>query len=93
MQAPLYTNKARLLPRSTFVVGYDTAIRLVMPRYYGGETGMLLQFAELKHRGCSFLVAGRAEGADFKGLKDLDMPQALSDMVRQGCCLLVWMCE
>ena len=82
MQAPLYTNKARLLPRSTFVVGYDTAIRLVMPKYYGGEVDMLLQFAELKHAGCSFLVAGRAEGDDFKGLKDLEMPEALAEMVR-----------
>ena len=51
MQAPLYTLKARLLPGSTFVVGYDTAIRLVMPKYYRGEQGMLLQFAELKHAG------------------------------------------
>ena len=50
-QAPLYTVKARLLPRATFVVGYDTAIRLVMPKYYGGQEGMLLQFAELKHAG------------------------------------------
>ena len=52
VQAPLYTLKARLFPGSTFVVGYDTAIRLVMPKYYGGENGMLLQFAELKHAGC-----------------------------------------
>lgn len=51
-QAPLYTLKARLFPGSTFVVGYDTAIRLVMPKYYGGQEGMLLQFAELKHAGC-----------------------------------------
>ena len=52
MQAPLFTLKARLYPRSTFVVGWDTAVRLVMPKYYDGEAGMLSQFAELRVRGC-----------------------------------------
>ena len=52
MQAPLFTVKAGLYPGSTFVVGYDTAVRLVMPKYYDGEAGMFLQFAELRVRGC-----------------------------------------
>lgn len=44
-RASLFTNKARLLPGACFVVGWDTAIRLVMPKYYdGSETNMLLQF-------------------------------------------------
>jgi hypothetical protein len=35
-----------MFPDSTFVVGYDTAKRLVMPKYYGdSELSMLLQFA------------------------------------------------
>jgi hypothetical protein len=52
VQAPLFTLKARLYPQSTFVVGYDTAVRLVMPKYYDGEAGMLSQFSELRVRGC-----------------------------------------
>ena len=56
VQAPLYTIKAKLFPDSIFVVGYDTAIRLVDPKYYGGHVGMLLQFAELRSLGCRFLV-------------------------------------
>ena len=41
-QASLFTDKARLFPRSAFVIGYDTAVRLVAPRYYaraGGRPG------------------------------------------------------
>jgi hypothetical protein len=34
-RAPLYVNKADLFPRSAFVVGHDTAARLVLPKYYG----------------------------------------------------------
>ena len=52
MQAPLFTLKAKLYPCSTFVVGWDTAVRLVMPKYYDGEVGMYSQFAELRVRGC-----------------------------------------
>jgi len=33
--ATLYVHKAALFPRSVFVVGHDTAVRLVMPKYYG----------------------------------------------------------
>ena len=44
---PLFTQKAQLLPGSLFVVGYDTAVRLVLPKYYGdgSTTAMLLDFA------------------------------------------------
>lgn len=56
VQAPLYTLKAKLFPQSTFVVGYDTAVRLVDPKYYGGHTQMVVQFEELAYLGCSFLV-------------------------------------
>lgn len=83
-QAPLYVEKARLFARSTFVVGYDTAIRLVMPKYYGGRTRMLLQLAALRHRGCQFLVAGRlGESGRFLTLDKVDMPEEIAEEVRR----------
>ncbi|MCP5100175.1 MAG: hypothetical protein GY943_31870, partial [Chloroflexi bacterium] len=33
--APTYVEKAQLYPGCTFVVGYDTAVRVLHPRYYG----------------------------------------------------------
>ncbi len=80
---PLFTGKARLLPNSTFVVGYDTAVRLVMPKYYGNDaTQMLLEFAQLRHLGCSFLVAGRRDGESgrFLTLADASVPEQLQDL-------------
>ena len=44
MQAPLFTQKADLFHDSVFVVGQDTAARLVRPDYYGNnDQAMLLQ--------------------------------------------------
>ena len=61
-----------------FVQGYDTAVRLVNPKYYGGDVGMAVQFTQLRMRGCSFLVAGRREACgDFKTLDDIVVPEAL----------------
>ena len=49
-QAPLFTLKAKLFADSTFVIGYDTAIRLIMPKYYRGEVNMLLELAAMRYR-------------------------------------------
>jgi hypothetical protein len=70
--------KADLFPRSTFVVGYDTAVRLVQERYYGSETAMLLQFARLANQKCDFFVAGRVDGAGkFCTLDDIAVPEII----------------
>lgn len=83
-RAPLFSQKAALFPGATFVVGYDTAIRLVMPKYYGGEVEMLRAFEEIRNLGCSFVVAGRAattaEGEAFLTLADVDVPEQLRDV-------------
>jgi hypothetical protein len=61
-------------------VGWDTAARVVMPKYYGdSETAMQLVLAEIGHQGCSFLVAGRLDekgDGRFKTLDDIRLPQS-----------------
>ncbi len=86
-QAPLYPDKAKILHNSTFVLGYDTAVRLVMPRYYGGHDGMLLQLAGMSHLGCHVVVAGRIATNDqgessFMTFEDVEVPDAITDLVR-----------
>lgn len=74
--APTFLEKARLFPRTTFVVGYDTAVRILAPRYYNNSYNeMLAALDELRERGCRFLVAGRAndEGEYFQA-DDLEVP-------------------
>lgn len=74
--APLFVAKARLFPGSTFVIGADTAVRLLQAKYYAdGETGMHAAFATIAERGNRFFVGGRVDGAgQFVEVDHLDIP-------------------
>ncbi|MCH9016687.1 MAG: hypothetical protein IIB89_02845 [Chloroflexi bacterium] len=74
-RAETFFKKARLFPGRTFVVGWDTAIRLVAPRYYGGSGAMMMALAEMLAAGTRFLVAGREDQGIFKTLNDVPVPQ------------------
>ena len=68
--APTYLDKARLFPGSTFVVGHDTAVRIVEPRWYGGIAARDAMLDELEALGVRLLVFGRV---DHSGrFRDLD---------------------
>lgn len=80
--AATYVEKARLYPGATFVVGYDTAERVLQPRYYRDSYDeMLAALATIRERGCRFLVAGRIdEDGAFRDIADLQIPDAFSDL-------------
>jgi hypothetical protein len=57
---PNFVGKSELFPGTVFVVGLDTAVRIVDPRFYAGSDGtMCAALHALDRRGCRFLVAGR----------------------------------
>ena len=58
-RAALYTEKAALFPAAVFVVGADTAERVLQPRFYGGERQMHQAVAAVGAAGSRFLVAAR----------------------------------
>lgn len=80
--APTFVEKARLYPGATFIVGYDTAERILHPRYYQNSyDNMLAALAEIRQRGCRFLVAGRVdESGAFRDLTDLNIPPSFHNM-------------
>lgn len=86
-RAPLFSMKAQLFPNSKFVIGADTALRIVAPKYYGGEANMIASLIDMKSSGCKFLVAGRLEQRKdgvqsewFQTINDVPVPPGLSDM-------------
>ena len=68
--APTYLEKARLFPGATFVVGHDTALRIIEPRWYGGVAGRDAKLDELETLGTRFLVFGRVDATGR--FRDLD---------------------
>ena len=80
-RAPLFRDKAELFPGCTFVVGYDTAVRLVDPRYYAGPDGRDAALREIGSRGCRFLAAARPiRGEGVRTLSDAAVPHEFADL-------------
>ena len=80
-RAETFFKKARLFPGRTFVVGWDTVIRLVAPRYYGDDNNaMMIALAEMLAAGTRFLVAGREDQGVFKTLDDVPVPQGFQGL-------------
>lgn len=75
-RAPTFIEKARLYPGVQFVLGYDTAVRLLQPRFYGNNPQTLMAaFGEIQALGCRFVVAGRLDqDGTFRHVADLPIP-------------------
>merc|ERR1711916_242676 len=71
-----FVDKAKVLPGRKFVVGYDTAVRIVDPRYYGDgkHEEMVAALADVYRNGGRFLVGGRLVGSSFHTLHDGSFP-------------------
>jgi hypothetical protein len=81
-RAPTFFEKSRLFPRTTFVIGADTAERLVAPKYYGDdEVQMHVALEEIGNSGASFLVAVRiGAGERVHRLSDIQIPRRYVDL-------------
>ncbi len=79
-RAALFVEKAALFPGCIFVLGYDTAARLVDPRYYGGDPARDAALSAIRAHGCRFLVAGRVQDGVFHTLDEIAIPAAVRDL-------------
>ena len=81
-RAPTFLEKSRLFPSTTFVIGADTAERLVAPKYYGDdEVRMHVALEEIANSGGSFLVAVRIDAVGrVRALNDIPVPRRYADL-------------
>ncbi|MBN1992719.1 MAG: hypothetical protein JW953_08425 [Anaerolineae bacterium] len=85
-RAPLFSQKAKLFPKSVFVLGIDTVERLWQPRFYhDNPMEMYAAFKAVQEAQCRFLVAGRAQedGHHFLTLNDIEIPAGYQDLFEQ----------
>ena len=79
-RAETFRKKAALFPDRVFVQGWDTTVRLVAPRYYGGESEMMRALAEMMAGNTRFLIAGRTSDGGFRTLADVEIPAGFGPM-------------
>jgi hypothetical protein len=72
-RAATFAEKAALFPGTAFVVGWDTAIRLVDPKYYGGPAERDRALLRMMESGSRFMVGGRLDEADSFRVWDCDL--------------------
>src|SRR5262245_57174525 len=81
-RAPTFLEKSRLFAGTTFVIGADTAKRLVAAKYYGDdELRMHEALEEIANSGSSFLVAVRIDAVGrVRALNDIPVPRRFADL-------------
>ena len=83
-KAPVFYEKAQLFPGCAFIIGWDTMVRLVDPKYYENDHAkMILALNQIRAAGCDFLVAGRINDSEFRTLADVQIPSVFQDMFRE----------
>ncbi len=84
-RAPTFIEKARLFPGAVFVLGSDTAARIVDLRFYeDSEEQLSAALTEFRALGCRFLVAGRVDASrKFIGLEQIAIPEPHRDLFRE----------
>ena len=78
--AATFLEKAKLLPGIMFVIGVDTARRIIDQQYYPENVSLTDVLAQLRSLNCRFLVAGRLETDRFVELSDLDLSADATDL-------------
>jgi nicotinic acid mononucleotide adenylyltransferase len=77
-RAATFLEKLDLFPRSTFVMGADTYLRLADPRYYGGSpAAATAAVTRIASEAAGLIVFGRARDGVFEDPSGLAVPEPL----------------
>ncbi len=69
--SPAFEDKSNIFKKSIFIIGYDTAIRIMDEKYYKGD--IFKSFSNINSNECSFIVSGRSINGDYKDLSDINI--------------------
>lgn len=82
--APRYFEKALIFPGVTFIIGSDTAVRVINAKYHGGDEAALRRaLQQIRDAGCRFLVAARQVDGRMLTLADLNVPEFAKDLFEE----------
>ncbi|HJZ92789.1 MAG TPA: hypothetical protein VKE40_18085, partial [Gemmataceae bacterium] len=81
-RAATFLDKAGLFPGCVFIVGADTAARVVHPRFYGDDPAKVAAALDsIRDLGCRFFVGGRVDrDGRFVEVGGLEVPVGCRDL-------------
>ncbi|MDM8527326.1 hypothetical protein QUF58_03865 [Anaerolineales bacterium HSG24] len=80
-QSPLFNQKATIFPQSNFIIGVDTAIRILQPQFYSHDPiQMDVAFETIRQAECRFFVAGRFHQGRFLSWSEVTCPPKFADL-------------
>lgn len=83
-KAAKFSEKAKLFPRSVFIVGADTIQRISNPLYAGSsDEATRYSICQIADHECRFLVFGRIGRQGFQSLSDLQLPDVLTNICEE----------
>jgi hypothetical protein len=83
--AARFVDKAECFPGAVFILGADTALRVVSPYYYQNDDRLMYSALErIRSSGCRFLVACRSGSqGQLLRLGDLPVPRETADLFEE----------
>ncbi|CAI8360652.1 MAG: nicotinate-nucleotide adenylyltransferase [Chloroflexota bacterium] len=75
-----FAGKAKKLGGYKFLVGWDTAKRVLDPKYSSSDGAMWKELSEMLANNNQFYVAGRLDKGKFNGIDDLEIPASLKQL-------------
>lgn len=76
----LFVDKSERLPGTTWVVGVDTARRILESRFHASEEQFRTSMERIRAAGGKFLVAGRDVDGQYRVVNDLQIPTNYQDL-------------
>ena len=76
-KAGKFSEKAKLFPNCTFIIGADTLVRIFDERFYASRREMIEEFEIFNENKNNFLVFGREYKNKFLELSDIKIPDSI----------------
>ena len=82
-KAGKFSEKSKLFPNTTFILGIDTLMRIFDEKFYSHKDQMLEELDTFNINNNNFLIFGRESNGKFKSLENLDVPEHIKDRFSQ----------
>ena len=82
-KAGKFSEKSKLFPNTTFILGIDTLMRIFDEKFYSHKDQMLEELDTFNINNNNFLIFGRESNGKFNSLENLDIPKHIKDRFSQ----------